>query len=160
MSYLKSFCDSSLCVGSDPSSLLMLERHYPQFLFIDLTDCIAQIENFSVGFYTDYVELAELACRIYANISEFFSLEDEVSDATDRESYVRALSKYKPVDVFRASYLFAQYQEQVVRYIRRIIDVLQANRVPYFEDTGSVYMPDAFIFNTWCLRLIMKLDDR
>lgn len=158
MNYSPSLFDD-LCVGTDLATLCMLERHYPQFILIDLTQHVNAIENTSLGFYTDYVELAELACRVYSSIGEFFSIEDELYCAIDEECFVEQVTSTHPTQSSHAKVFFENYKICSAQYVRFIIDTLQKCRVPYFENRGCVYMPDAFICGSWCLKLILRLDD-
>ena len=157
MNYTLSLPDA-LCAGTDPHTLYTLERNYPKFIVLDLSQAIEAIENVCLGFYTDYVELAELACRIYSDVGDFYSIDDELSEYVDESVYVQQVSKTRPMYSAHARLFFNSYKQACSQYIEFIIASLLKARVPYFE-TRSVYMPDAFVYGTWCLKLMLKLDD-
>lgn len=160
----------------DVATLSFLERHYPKNIMLDLSQSIQRVrESVPENHLVDFVELAVKACRVYGELSEWFSMEEEVFDTYDKDDFklgmrnsnlalnaefasIAANENYQSHldDILEAAW--SLYKEAAIVYVTDIVFKLQVYNCPSFS-SGCVYRPDEFIAGTDTLVFALNFDD-
>lgn len=157
------------CYLYNDQNTSLIYANYPRNLSFDLEEAVGDVILSSPpGTVVDFVELAEKACRIYDDYSQFYSLSDELFDSHDKDNFIQALREIGAFDGLQftanmnsAVVLETMYEMHIAsleRFMDTIMRKLALHEVPAFSSIGCIYMPDAFIADTCILVLKFKLD--